>query len=387
MKWLRAIVRPFGRHEILDNNAMHGNVARVIPHIVICHAQRHASSSPRGVPCAERRGVPSPRASVQRPREKDVDAVAAPVTDTTPVIAIIAITFTPSARAITASTVAIPIIDAVIIPTVVHAIFTASATSTTASVADITGIAARLNPPSPLSSARGWPDPAWRPVLPATSSGGCSGLVDVAGGGVVVPPTIGEGVIGGGFHDEEATASTTTKVAVTTSAISVPTPTHSPSDPSSSAPAITIDNGGSGPDSDRSSLLQMAMAAGDNSISRCDCGSGPTSGEPLRARQPRGRTSPWPTVAMVEAAMHGACLPTGLADSLARTVRPRPAPASLLSALLCPQPEHSVQRGCRAGVALRVAKDDAAAAAASAGSQVARVIIQTISASASRTNE
>ncbi len=129
------------------------------------------------------------------------------------------------------------------------------------------------------------------------------------------------------------------------------------------------------------------MAADDGSGSGCDCGCGPTSGEPLKARQLRGRPSPWSTVTMVEAAVHGACLPTGLADSLARTVRPRPAPASLLSALLCPQPEHTDQRGCRAGVALRVARDDVMVTAASAATKAVRVVIQATSAGARRADE
>ncbi len=191
----------------------------------------------------------------------------------------------------------------------------------------------------------GWPPP--RPLLP---------LVAVANGEVMwLSPPRGGGVSGRGITDELARSATTpfatpSVLPIKDDATSDPAPLPMPSPPGLvGANNILLD--GDGPSS---LLIRMVMTVISHSISAS--GRGPTSGGPQGAHRPQSRSSPLSTVTVVEAAFHSARCPLSMADALAFTVVPRPAPAGLLSALPCSQPEHVRQRGCRAGGALRVAR-------------------------------
>ncbi len=190
------------------------------------------------------------------------------------------------------------------------------------------------------------------PVPPATSSGSRPFVEWACGSGVVSLPTTGGG---DGRGDELAAAATTTPSDAITTFIH-----HASTIPSAPFPF---------PDDARDAwllatialivaptLLPLMVMISAN-CSRSDRGR--TSGGPLRDRRTSVRSSPMPTVALVEVARRGIDRPTVSFDCSANATPPRPGPASLLSPSLQPQPGCSAQRGGRVGIRHRAARKTA----------------------------
>ncbi len=198
---------------------------------------------------------------------------------------------------------------------IVTSIVTTTVTTATSMCADtILTAAIVISPSAPL--VWGWPLPHG-PVLPSASPGGGT-VVLVAGGCVdaVVVPTSGNGGVTGGVRDEWAVAATTISIIdVLAPAPALPTTIGSSCVVSSSS-TLLINNGHVGEDGedrhddDISSLLPMAMAAGDGSISDNRRGRSRSSSGSLGFRCIADCSPSPPTVAGSRAAWHGDDRPT-----------------------------------------------------------------------------
>ncbi len=210
---------------------------------------------------------------------------------------------------------------------------------------------------------KGWHLTLPVPLAPA-SVGGCPFVAMALAGDVVAAtlPTSG-GVDGeGGIRDDIRAAATTTALvkAITTPMISIPAPTTS-LPPASSSHHHSDATAMVGDVTPALLPIMTMLSSGSNSGGGC----GRSSEGPQGDRRYPVHSLPPPTVVADRAAWHGVGRPSAFVNSALTTMPPRPGPASLLSALLRPQPGRITQHGSRVGGPLRAARK------ASAGQSVA----------------